>query len=213
MADIKVAVFEDNKLRRDLLQMLLENTDGFTCTGAFEDCQDILKHIVSNIPDVILMDINMPHVDGIEGLKLVRRQFPGVKVLMQTIFEEDEKIFDAIINGADGYILKKAPPLKLLDAIHEVLEGGAPMTPTIARQVLHLVNGKNKKTSVKDFNLTTREQQILQLLVQGLSYKMIAADCGISFTTVNSHITHIYEKLHVNNAVEAVRKALEQDLL
>jgi DNA-binding NarL/FixJ family response regulator len=193
MQEIKVAIFEDNKPRRELLKMLLDTSEGFVCTGAFENCQHI--------------------INGIEGLKIVHTQFPQVKVLMQTIFEEEEKIFEAILAGADGYILKKTPPLKLLDAMREVLEGGAPMTPTVARQVLHLFNNKHYKNTPDNFDLTEREHEILKQLVKGLSYKMIAAECNISYATVNSHISHIYEKLHVSNAAEAVAKALGQRIV
>lgn len=212
-ADIKVAVFDDNKPRRELLKMLLETSEGFVCTGAYENCRHILKNIIDNLPEVILMDIDMPHTDGIEGLKLVRAHFPQVKVLMQTVFEDEDKIFEAILNGADGYILKKTPPLKLLDAIREVLDGGAPMTPAVARQVLNLFNNRHQKNTQNNFDLTVREQEILKLLVKGLSYKMIAAECNISYPTVNSHISHIYQKLHVSNAVEAVAKAIDQKII
>ncbi len=210
---IKVAVLEDNKPRRELLQILLDNTDGLTCTNAYEDGRDILKHIENNIPDVLLMDIDMPHVNGIEALKLIRSKFPSIKVLMQTIFEDDEKIFDAIVAGADGYILKKTPPIKLLEAIEEVMQGGAPMTPTVARQLLLLFNNKHKQFTRKDFDLSKREQEILGYLVQGLSYKMIADKCCISYATVNSHISHIYEKLHVSSGTEAVAKAIEHKIV
>ncbi|MEP7317427.1 MAG: response regulator transcription factor [Panacibacter sp.] len=213
MQQIKVAIFEDNKPRRELLKMLLDTSDGFVCTGAFENCQNILRNIIGSLPDVILMDIDMPGVNGIEGLRIVRSQFPGIKVLMQTIFEEEEKIFDAILAGADGYILKKTPPLKLLDAMREVMDGGAPMTPTVARQVLQLFNNKHYKNTPDHFDLTEREHEILKLLVKGLSYKMIAAECNISYATVNSHISHIYEKLHVSNAAEAVAKAIGQHIV
>lgn len=209
---IKVAVFDDNKPRRELLQLLLSTTEGMECTGAFEDCRDVLKNILQNVPDVVLMDIDMPHVNGIEGLQLIKKQIPQVKVLMQTVFEQDEKIFDAICAGADGYILKKTPPAKLIDAITEVVSGGAPMTPTVAKQVLQLFNSKNKKASV-DFNLSSRELEILSLLVQGLSYKMIAEKCNISYATVNSHISHIYEKLHVKSGTEAVAKAIDHKIV
>lgn len=209
---IKVAVFDDNKARRELLEMLLNSTAGMECTGAFEDCRNVIKNIMQNIPDVVLMDIDMPHVNGIEGLQLIRKQFPQVKILMQTVFEDDDKIFAAICAGADGYILKKTPPAKLIDAITEVVSGGAPMTPTVARQVLQLFNNRNKK-SATDFNLTDREHEILSMLVQGLSYKMIADKCNVSYSTVNSHITHIYEKLHVKSGTEAVAKAIEQKIV
>jgi len=213
MPEIKVAVFDDNKPRRELLQLLIDSSDGLTCTGAYEDCRNIVRHISANIPDVILMDIDMPHVNGIEGLKEVRKHFPTVKVLMQTIFEDDDKIFDAIVAGADGYILKKTPPAKLLEAIADVTEGGAPMTPTVARQVLLLFNNKHQRIEKKDFNLSAREQEILGYLVQGLSYKMIADKCNISYPTVNSHISHIYEKLHVGSGTEAVAKAIAHKII
>jgi len=209
---IKVAVFDDNKARRELLEMLLNSTADMECTGAYEDCRNVVKNIMQNIPDVVLMDIDMPHVNGIEGLQLVKKQFPEVKILMQTVFEDDDKIFAAICAGADGYILKKTPPAKLIDAISEVVSGGAPMTPTVARQVLQLFNNRNKKSST-DFNLTDREHEILSMLVQGLSYKMIADKCNVSYSTVNSHITHIYEKLHVKSGTEAVAKAIENKIV
>ncbi len=213
MTDIKVAVFDDNKPRRELLQLLLNNSDGLTCTDAYEDCRNIVNNISANVPDVILMDIDMPHVNGIEGLIALRKHYPKVKVLMQTIFEDDDKVFDAIVAGADGYILKKTPPAKLLEAITDVMEGGAPMTPTVARQVLLLFNKKHERIQKKDFNLSAREQEILAYLVQGLSYKMIADKCFISYATVNSHISHIYEKLHVSSGTEAVAKAMEYKIV
>lgn len=209
---IKVAVFDDNKPRRELLEMLLNSTTGMQCTGAFEDCQQVLKHIMQNIPDVVLMDIDMPNVNGIEGLQLIKKHFADIKILMQTVFEDDDKIFSAICAGADGYILKKTPPAKLIDAINEVMSGGAPMTPTVARQVLQSFNNRNKK-SAAEFNLTDREHEILSMLVKGLSYKMIADKCNVSYSTVNSHITHIYEKLHVKSGTEAVAKAIDQKLI
>lgn len=213
MQEIKVAVFDDNKPRRELLQLLLNSSDGLICTGAFEDCRNIVKKLCADIPDVILMDIDMPFVNGIEGLKEVRAHFPTVKVMMQTVFEDEERIFEAIVNGADGYLLKKTPPAKLLEAISEVMEGGAPMTPAIARQVLLLFNGQHRYTEKKDFNLSAREQEILAYLVKGLSYKMITDKCNISYPTVNSHISHIYEKLHVSSGTEAVAKALANKIV
>ncbi|HZV69200.1 MAG TPA: response regulator transcription factor [Saprospiraceae bacterium] len=209
---IKVAVFDDNKPRRELLEMLLNSTPEMQCTGAYEDCRNVIKDLMQHLPDVVLMDIDMPHVNGIEGLHLLRKQFPHMKVLMQTVFEDDDKIFAAICAGADGYILKKTPPAKLIDAITEVMSGGAPMTPTVAWKVLQLFNNRNKKSET-DFKLTDREHEILSMLVQGLSYKMIADKCSISYSTVNSHITHIYEKLHVRTGTEAVAKAIEQKIV
>lgn len=213
MAITKVAVFDDNKPRRELLELLLNSSDGLCCTGAFMDCRNAVDKIAPNVPDVVLMDIDMPYVNGIEGLIEIKAHYPAVRILMQTIFEDDDKIFSAIIAGADGYILKKTSPAKLLEAIAEVMEGGAPMTPTVARQVLLLFNNKHQSIPKKSFDLTSREQEILGYLVQGLSYKMIADKCSISYPTVNSHISHIYEKLHVSSGTEAVAKAMEHKIV
>ncbi len=213
MEPIKVAVFDDNQPRRELLKLLLEDSDEFICTGAFEDCYNVIENIKDNLPDVILMDIDMPRVNGIQGLIIIRKAYPDVKVLMQTIFEDEDKIFNAIVAGADGYILKKTPPAKLMDSIKEVYEGGAPMTPTVARQVLLLFSNKHGRLPKNEFHLSEREQEILQLLVQGLSYKLIAKQGMISYATVNSHISKIYHKLHVSSAVEAVTKAIQEGLV
>jgi DNA-binding NarL/FixJ family response regulator len=209
----RITIFDDNDNRREGLELLINMTDDMTCAGAYRDCSNVLKDIESSKPDVVLMDIDMPKVNGIEGVKIIRKKYPELKILMQTVFEDDDKIFDSICAGADGYILKKAQPHELMKAIAEVLEGGAPMTPSIARQVIRLVNKQNSKHSDVDFKLTNREHEILSLLVQGLSYKMIGERCNISMPTVNSHIQHIYEKLHVNSGTEAVAKALEQNIV
>jgi DNA-binding NarL/FixJ family response regulator len=209
MQKLKVAVFDDNKPRRELLQLLLDSSEEFMCTGAYEDCRDAVKKISSSKPDVVLMDIDMPYVNGIEGLIQIKKEFPGIRILMQTVFEDEDKIFSAIVSGADGYILKKTPPSKLLEAIKDVAEGGSPMTPIVARHVLLLFSNKHKIIPKEEFDLTTRELEILTLLVEGYSYKMIADKCHISYPTVNSHISHIYEKLHVSSGTEAVAKALE----
>lgn len=213
MDKIKIVIVEDNKARRDLLELLVNTSDDLICVGAYPDGRHILKHIAETSPDVILMDIDMPHVNGIEALTLIRTQFSTVKVLMQTIFEDEEKIFDAIMAGADGYLLKKTPPAKLLEAITEVLEGGAPMTPIVAKQVLLLFNNKHQKFSRNDFQLTSKEIEILNYLVQGSSYKMIADKCNVSYSTVNSHISHIYAKLQVSSGTEAVAKAISHKLV
>lgn len=209
----RIAIFDDNIKRRDGLQLLISLTDGFICCGAFPDCSDVLHDIEICKPDVVLMDIDMPNVNGIEGVKIIRSTYTNLKILMQTVFEDNDKIFASICAGADGYILKKSPPHDLLKAINEVLDGGAPMTPSIARQVLQLVNSHAVKKADIDFKLTTREHEILSLLVQGLSYKMISQRCFISLPTVNTHIQNIYEKLQVHSVVEAVTKAIENKII
>jgi len=191
------------------LQILLDSSEGYKCTGAYEDCRDVLRHIAGDVPDVVLMDIDMPHVNGIEGLALIKQQFPQIKVLMQTIFEDEDKIFNAIVAGADGYILKKTSPMKLLEGIRDVMEDGAPMTPVVAKQVLKLFSNKPKTISKNDFDLTPRETEMLTLLVEGYSYKMIAAKCNVTYATVNTHISSIYQKLHVSSGTEAVALAIE----
>lgn len=209
----RITIFDDNDNRREGLELLINMTDGITCSGAFVDCSNVLHDIEISKPDVVLMDIDMPNVNGIEGVKIIRKKYPNLKILMQTVFEEDDKIFASICAGADGYILKKVQPSDLLKAILDVLDGGAPMTPSIARQVLRLVQNRDNKTLNEDFNLTKREQEILAHLVEGLSYKMISDRCNISASTVNTHIQNIYEKLHVNSVAAAVAKAMENKII
>ena len=211
---IRVAIFDDNAKRCEGLRLLLDSTEGMVCVGTFPDCRDVVRHVAGTRPHVVLMDIDMPHVDGIEGVTLLRKQFKQVKVLMQTVFEDNSKIFDAILAGADGYLLKQTAPGKLLEAIQEVHAGGAPMTPTVARKVLQLfAQGGRPSEEKASFDLTGREQEILKLLVEGYSYKMIAETCHISIGTVNTHVSHIYEKLHVRSAAGAVSVALREGLV
>ncbi|MEO5571924.1 MAG: response regulator transcription factor [Bacteroidia bacterium] len=153
---IKVVVFDDNKVRRNGLEMMIDSSENMVCLATFNDCRDVVNLIGMHQPDVVLMDIDMPNVNGMEGLTLIKQHFPEIKILMQTVFEDDDKIFAAICSGADGYILKKTPPHELLKAIVDVIEGGAPMTPTVARQVIRMVNHQDKKASVvlENFDLT-----------------------------------------------------------
>lgn len=209
----RIAIFDDNKSRREGLEMLVNLSDDLECVGTFNDCRNVVEHVRELRPDVVLMDIDMPFVNGIEGVRLLRTQYPDLKILMQTIFEDDDKIFDSICAGADGYILKKATLSDLVSAIDEVCNGGAPMTPSIAKKVLLLMQTKNKRNQQEQFQLTQREQEILSLLVEGFSYKMIADKCHISITTVNTHIQHIFEKLQVNSGTEAVAKALNNRIV
>ncbi len=210
---IRVTIFDDNPQRRDGLSMLINSMGLMECVGSFNDCREVLANIEATKPDVVLMDIDMPHVNGIEGVGIIRTKYPDLKVLMQTVFEDDEKVFAAICAGADGYILKQTNPLKLIDAISEVLEGGGPMTPVIARKVLQLFNKKNKPTQKKDFDLSKRELEILELLVKGYSYKMIANECHISYPTVNSHVSKIYSKLKVQSVGGAVSLAIREGIV
>lgn len=207
--EIKVAIFEDNNNMRDGLYQLINGSNGFTCTGAFPNCDDLVKRIEKSNPDVIVMDIEMPGISGIEGVKLVKENFPEMKILMETIFEDDKKIFDSICAGAEGYILKNTAPVEILSAIKEIYEGGSPMTPTIANRVLKMVKSQRASDSKNLFNLTDREKEILSCLVEGMSYKLIAYECVISIDTVNVHIKNIYKKLQVHSKSEAVAKAIK----
>jgi DNA-binding NarL/FixJ family response regulator len=207
---VKVAIFDDNTSRRNSLNVLINQDTNMQCIALFENCLDVVKNIERIKPDVVLMDIDMPHVNGIEGVRLLRKAFPKLCIIMQTVFEDDDKIIDAITAGANGYILKKTHPLKLIEAISEVMEGGAPMTSSVARRVLELFQKNPGQAIRNDYHLTDREKEILSDLVKGLSYKMIADKNNISVYTVNAHIRKIYDKLQVHSVAEAVSKAINQ---
>ncbi|MGZ5286577.1 MAG: LuxR C-terminal-related transcriptional regulator, partial [Flavisolibacter sp.] len=180
--------------------------------GAYPDCEQMISILEADTPQIVLMDIEMPGMNGIEATKLIKQHFPGVQVLIQTVFFEDEYIFNAICAGASGYILKSTTPTGYLQAIKDVNDGGSPMTPGIARRMLELFRNNMGPASV-DYNLSQQEKKVLQLLVDGKSYKMIAADLFIAFDTVKSHVRNIYAKLHVNSGTEAVSKALRDKIV
>jgi len=209
MKNLRVTIFEDNRNLREGLSRLIDGSEGFTCSGAFANCLNIVKDIEETSPDVILMDIEMPGISGIEAVKLAKEKFPDVKILMETIFDDNDKIFNSICNGAEGYILKNTPPAMMLAAIKEIYEGGAPMTPSIASKVLKMFKNKPAENISEEFNLTEREKEILKCLVEGMSYKLIADTCFISIDTVSGHIKNIYKKLQVHSKSEAVVKAIK----
>jgi DNA-binding NarL/FixJ family response regulator len=183
-------------------------------TGAFPDANKLIGSIESSKPDVVLMDIDMPGVSGIKGVQMIQDEFPVIKVLMQTVFDDNDKIFAAICAGASGYMLKKTAPQKMIEAIIETYEGGSPMTASVASKVLQIVRSQTASEGKNEFiDLSEREKEILSLLVESKSYKVIAAECFISIDTVNSHIRHIYEKLHVHSKSEAILKAINQRLI
>jgi len=201
-----VVIYEDNVFLRNSIADLISSTNGFTLKGAFENCDHVSYEMETLRPQVVLMDIEMAGTNGLEGLKIIRKKYPHVHVIILTVFEDNDHVFEAICSGASGYLLKKTPPEKIPEAIEDVLNGGAPMTSSIARKVLDLFP-KTPAANQEINKLAPREQEVLQLLVTGYSYKMIADKCGITLETVRSHIKRIYEKLQVHSATEAAAKA------
>jgi DNA-binding NarL/FixJ family response regulator len=213
MSIIRVAIFEDNNPLREGLYQLIDSSDGYHCVGAFPDCNNLLINIRESKPDVVLMDIGMPGINGIEGVSILKDKYPEMKILMQTIFEDSDKIFKSICAGASGYILKNTTPNRILDAIRETFEGGAPMSPTIATKVLKMFQAQSITSKDNSGNLSEREKEVLSCLVKGMSYKLVADELSISIDTVRGHIRKIYEKLHVNSKSEAVIKAIKKKLV
>lgn len=213
---VRVTIFEDRKPVRDAISMLINGTNGLELAGAYPDCNYLLNNLRYSNPDVVLMDIEMPGMSGVEAVKIIKQHFPQIIVIMQTVFEDDKKVFAAICNGASGYLLKDTPPSRLMESILEAHQGGAPMSPSIAKKTLNLFQkflSPVGDTQLEDYHLTTREKEILQWLVKGNSYKMIAAECEISYDTVRAHIRNIYEKLHVASMTEAVAKAIQERIV
>jgi len=210
---IKIVVFDDHQERRNALKLMISLETDMICTGDYEDCSDLVDKFCAEAPDVVLMDIHMPGVDGIEGVKKLQQHYPQVLIIMQTVFEDDDNLFKCLQAGAHGYILKQTPNDKVIDAIRDVMTGGAPMTPAIARRVLQHF-GKNKpKSNNENYNLSKRELDILSNLVKGLSHKMIAAELYISVFTVNNHVKNIYQKLQVHSVSEAVATAIQKSIV
>lgn len=209
---IKVVVYDDSKERRESLAVLLSFSEGLVFAGGFENTATIKDDIKSVMPDVILMDIEMPGGNGIEGVKIVKSHFPSVKIIMQTAFDDDDKIFAALQAGAEGYILKSATVTQIVQSIDDVMKGGAAMTPSIALKVMRYF-GQQQSVAQPDYKLSPKENEVLKHLAQGLSYKMIADQLGISYFTVNNHVKKIYEKLQVHSLGEAVALAHKEKLV
>lgn len=212
---VRVAVFDDNNKVRDALQMILSGTSGIEWAGGFPDCLNLLRDYEQSHPDVVLMDIQMPVISGIEAVKMLHGAYPEARVLMLTNFDDEEMVFSAICNGASGYLLKNTPPLKLIEAVEELYKGGAPMTPSIAVNVLKMFRGQQPpgSSASNDYSLSARELEVLESLVEGRSLKMVGDHLHISYDTVRTHIKHIYKKLHVFSLTEAVSKALKERLV
>jgi DNA-binding NarL/FixJ family response regulator len=209
---ITVAIIEDDRLIREGLATLIGDSAGYRCTDAFRSMEEALARPWSSIPDVVLVDIGLPGISGIEGLAHLREKYPAAALLMLTVYEDDERIFQALCAGACGYLLKKTPRGRILESIVEVMNGGAPMSPEVARRVLKLFREIRPPERVS-YDLTPHELRLLKLLVEGHNYQSAAAELGVSFSTVNFHMQNIYTKLQVHSKSEAVSKALRQRLV
>jgi len=210
---IRVAIFDDSRDRRESLKYLIGLYDDLLCVGAYDDATNVVEKVTASDPDVILMDIEMPMVSGIEAVQVIRRNFPELVILMQTVFEDDENLFSSIREGASGYLLKRDDPTHVIEAIRDAMNGGAPINPAMAMRVLRYFQNQVPEQQPNDYSLTPRERDILSLLVEGMSYKMIADKENISYHTVNTHVRRVYEKLHVHSMSEAVGKALKEGLV
>jgi DNA-binding NarL/FixJ family response regulator len=211
-AVVKVAIVEDRREIREGLAMLIDGTEGFRCTGSFRSMEEALAQIGRDLPDVVLNDIGLPGMSGIDGIKILKQRYPHLHVLMLTVYDDDERIFDAICAGACGYLLKKTPPARLLESLREAVAGGAPMSPEVARRVVTLFR-EIRPPERADYDLTAHETRLLKLFVEGHNYKTAAAELGVTVHTVSFHLRSIYEKLQVHSKTEAVAKALRDRLV
>lgn len=206
---LKLAIVEDNHTLRKSLENLCNQTPGIKCVASLGNLMNVVSDLAKADPDIVLMDIGLPNISGIEGVRTIKTNFPEIQVMMFTVFEDDDKIFEAIRAGASGYLLKKSPPEDIIEAIKELYCGGAPMSPSIARKVVNTFQAKTNN-AVQDHQLTVREKEILYSLVDGLSYKKIADKYCVSISTVRTHICNIYQKLHVHTKAQAVAKVLKK---
>jgi DNA-binding NarL/FixJ family response regulator len=209
----RVCIFDDNTKILESFAIMMDVSEQIELVGSFADCSDVVRKVKDCQAEVVIMDIEIPPSTGIEAVKALRNVDQNIPVVMFTIFEDNDRIFDSICAGANGYLLKKTDPEKLIGFIEEVKHGGSPMSPSIARKVLDKFQRISQPSPNENYALTQREKEILKLLTRGLSYKMIAAECSISFETVRTHIKNIYAKLHVASMTEAVAKAIHERIV
>lgn len=209
---IKTAIVEDIRDIREGLSTLINFTDGFTCTGSYRSMEDAIPRIRSNVPDVLLSDIGLPGMNGIEGIAILKEKYPDMTILMLTVYDDDERIFDAICAGASGYLLKRTSPAKILENIREAAAGGAPMSPEVAARVIKLFREVRPPERV-EYDLTPHETRLLKLLVDGHNYTTAAEELNVSYNTIKFHMRHIYEKLQVHSKSEAVSLALKNRIV
>ena len=210
--EIRVAIVEDMRQIREGLALLIQGTPGYQCVGAYGSMEDALRLIDGNLPDVTLVDIGLPGMSGLEGIRLLKQKHPGLPLLMLSVYDDDDRIFQALCAGACGYLLKKTPPIKLLESIREAVGGGAPMSPEVARRVVQIFRDFRPPAQA-DCQLTPHETRLLKLLVEGHNYKTAAVELGVSVNTVSFHMKRIYEKLQVHSKSEAVSKALRNRIV
>jgi DNA-binding NarL/FixJ family response regulator len=209
---IRVVIIEDERRIREGLEALINGTAGYRCAGAFRSMEDALLRPWAEAPEVVLVDIGLPGMSGLDGLPVLRDRYPDAALVMLTVYEDDERIFDALCAGACGYLLKRTQPAKLLESLRDAKEGGAPISPEVAKRVISLFrNVKPPKNA--GYDLTPHQLRLLKLLVEGHNYNSAAAELGVSFHTVAFHIQNIYEKLQVHSKSEAVAKALRDRLI
>ena len=209
---IRVAIVEDRREIRDGLAMIINGTPGFRCTGAYRSMEEALERIAGDLPDVVLNDIGLPGMSGIDGIRILKQRHPALLVLMLTIYDDDDRIFEALCAGASGYLLKKTPPARLLELLREAVAGGAPMSPEVARRVVALFRTFRPPDNTT-CELTPHEIRLLRLFVEGHNYKTAAAELGVTVHTISFHLRSIYEKLQVHSKSEAVVKALRNRLV
>ena len=210
--DIKVAIIEDQRPIREGLDALISGSQGYHCSGAFRSMEEALARPWPEIPDVALVDIGLPGMSGIEGIRRLRQKYPSMVVIMLTIYNDDGRIFEALCAGACGYLLKKTPPAKLLEYLRDATSGGSPMSPEVARRVIELFR-TIRPPEHADYDLTPHESRLLKMLVEGHTYKSAAAELGVAFSTIAFHMQNIYQKLQVHSKSEAVAKAFRNKLL
>jgi len=209
---IKVAIYEDNNSLRESLGYLIMGTNNLELCGSYADCLSVIENTSNQRPDVILMDIDLPQITGIEATIMIKEKFPEINIMMLTVYEQKDKIFEALCAGATGYLLKKTPSVQIIEAVEELYNGGSPMSGEIARKVMNFFP-KQQPNKENPYQISDREMDILRCLTNGDSYKMIADKCFISIGTVRTHINSIYKKLHVNSKSEAVIKAMKENIV
>lgn len=209
---INVAIIEDRREIRESLAMLISGTEGFDCIAAYRSMEEALPRIGSKLPNVVLSDIGLPGMDGIKGITILKEKYPDLLLIMLSVYDDDERIFDALCAGACGYLLKKTPPARLLESLREAVDGGSPISPEVARRVITLFRDI-RPPELAEYDLTPHEKRLLKMLVEGHNYKTAALELNVSINTISFHMRHIYEKLQVHSKSEAVAKALRNRLV